>query len=312
MEESMGKVDKLRAQLTEVQHTILNEAWHYYREKNQGIPALALHDKFGSEAAVRSALNPLGGDIIYIPSRTGEKRRYHLEFLGYLLTEQGEQLEDLLAQYLEYLQKQLRADREFYEVDLQAAIESIGFTSEQETFFKEMFYRTPYHGSHGGGRIGLPPDLEGWYYAQDMRAYVQERAMLKYDPTTPIDGGRPFYIEFAPSFESQFPNVNYFNGPVGAVQTGSQSDAFVTQNLGTDTSEVLDLIRELREILQSLPPDQQQEAVEVVDALEEEVQLPTLRKGRIKAFLKQLGEFSANTGSNVIATAISKILGIET
>lgn len=308
----MRKIDKLRAQLTEEQGAILNEIWRYYREKNQGIPALTLHDKFGSEAAVRSALEPLGGDVVFIPSYTGEKRRYKLDFIGYLLAEQGEELEDLLARYLEYVQKQLKADGEFYEIDLEVAMESAEFTAEQKTFFKEMFYKTPFHGLQGG-RICLPPDMEGWYYAQDMRDYVQERAMQRYDPSTPVDGGRPVYIQVRVPFalERETSNSMHFNAPVGVVQTGPQSSAHVTQNFGANTSDVLALIREFRVSLESLPVDQQQEVMEVVDALEEEVKLPTPRKGKLKAFLKQLGEFTANTASNIIATAISKALGIE-
>jgi hypothetical protein len=50
---------------------------------------------------------------------------------------------------------------------------------------------------------------------------------------------------------------------------------------------------------------------EVVHALEEEIKFDTPRKGRIKAFLSQLASFTSNTASNVIATAISRALGIE-
>jgi hypothetical protein len=104
--------------------------------------------------------------------------------------------------------------------------------------------------------------------------------------------------------------IQNFNAPVGSVQTGSHSVAHVTQNFGSSASEVINLIRELRQNLQTLPPDQRQEAIEVVDALEEEVQSSTPRKGRIKAFLGQLGEFTANTASSVIAAAIAKSLGM--
>lgn len=104
--------------------------------------------------------------------------------------------------------------------------------------------------------------------------------------------------------------IQNFNGPVGSVQTGSHSVAYVTQNFGASASDVMNLIRELRQNLQTLPPDQRQEAIEVVDALEEEVQSPAPRKGRIKAFLGQLGTFTANTASSVIASAIAKSLGM--
>lgn len=104
--------------------------------------------------------------------------------------------------------------------------------------------------------------------------------------------------------------IQNFNAPVGSVQTGPHSTANVTQNFGSSASEVLALIPELRESLQALPPGDREEAIEIVDALEEEVQSPAPRKGRLKAFLGQLGSFTANTASNVIADAIAKSLGM--
>lgn len=104
--------------------------------------------------------------------------------------------------------------------------------------------------------------------------------------------------------------IQNFNAPVGSVQTGPNSVAHVTQNFGAGASDVLNLIRELRQSLQFFPADQRQEVIEVVDALEEEVQSPSPRKGRVKAFLSQIGSFTANTASNVIATAIAKSLGM--
>jgi hypothetical protein len=193
----MPELDKLRAQLTPVQQAIINTIWLYDREKNQGIPCLTLYDLFGSEEAVWSALEPLGGDIAYIPKYDGGKRRFHLTFLGRLLAEQGEELEELLVRYLEYVQKQLKIDGELNKIDLQEAMTAIGFSPEQKDFFKNMLYRTPYHGGGGGDETGLPPDVDEWYFAPDMHAYVQQRALRRYDPATPIDGGRPIYIQVA-------------------------------------------------------------------------------------------------------------------
>jgi hypothetical protein len=104
--------------------------------------------------------------------------------------------------------------------------------------------------------------------------------------------------------------IQNFNAPVGSVQTGSHSVANVTQHFGANASEVLNLIQELRQSFNSLPQDRRDEAIEVVDALEEEIQSPTPRKGRIKAFLSQIGSFAADTASSVIADAIAKGLGM--
>lgn len=207
----MHDLDKLRAQLTSNQSAIINTIWRYYREKNQNIPAFTLYDQFGSETTVRNALDPLGGDVAYIPSYEAGKRRLSLTFLGYLLTEQGKELERLLAQYLEYVQKLLKADGEVNSINLQSAMDAIGYSPEQQAFFKGMLYRTPFHGSGGGNETGLPPDVDEWYSATDMHAYVQERAMRRYSPLTPIDGGRPIYIQVAAPYD--FEDVNHINVP---------------------------------------------------------------------------------------------------
>jgi len=190
----MIKLKDLRSRLTDEQRTIINTIWRYEREKNQGIPSVTLYDQFGSESAVRSALEPLGGDVAYMPRYDSGKRRFHLTFLGYLLAERGEELEDLLTRYLRYVRQQLKADGECSGVNIEAAIEACQFTPEETSFFKEMFYRTPFHGSGGGGsyETGLPPDLNDWYFAMDMGDYVRQRAMRSYNPATSIDGGHTY------------------------------------------------------------------------------------------------------------------------
>lgn len=104
--------------------------------------------------------------------------------------------------------------------------------------------------------------------------------------------------------------IQNFNAPVGSVQTAPHSTSNVTQNFGANVSEVLNLIQELRQNFQTLPPDRREEAIEIIDALEEEVQSSAPRKGRLKAFLNQLASFTADTASDVLATAIASGLGM--
>jgi hypothetical protein len=111
---------------------------------------------------------------------------------------------------------------------------------------------------------------------------------------------------------SHFPStvIQNFNAPVGSVHTGPNSSSNVTQHFGANVSEVVGLLNQLRSDFQSFPPEQKEEALEVVDALEEEIQSPTPRKGKIRAFLGQLATFTANTASSVAAEAIAKSLGM--
>ncbi len=104
--------------------------------------------------------------------------------------------------------------------------------------------------------------------------------------------------------------IQNFNAPVGSVQTGPHSTSNVNQNFGSNTSEVINLLNELRNNLKELPEGQRQEATELTDFIEVEIVSESPNKTKLKAFLKQLGTFTVNTASNVFATAIAKYYGI--
>jgi hypothetical protein len=102
--------------------------------------------------------------------------------------------------------------------------------------------------------------------------------------------------------------IQNFNAPVGAVQTGAQSSSIVTQNFGSNAREVLALISELRESFEKLPIGERGDTLEVVDALSEEVAAENPRKGRVKAYLAQLGSVAIKVGSEALVSAIAKQL----
>jgi hypothetical protein len=102
--------------------------------------------------------------------------------------------------------------------------------------------------------------------------------------------------------------TQHFHGAVGAVQTGSHSTAHVTQNIGAEIADVLKLLGEVRQGFQSLPPEPRQEAVEVVDALEEEIKSPAPRKGRVRAYLGQIGSFAKDTAVGVTVEVVKSEL----
>jgi hypothetical protein len=170
----------------------------------------------------------------------------------------------------------------FYEIAKQAGLNEADAKEVYVYFMNEGFF-----GARGvGGLVTL-----------SHKAIIEVEQSIKY-PTASTE-------HFAATV------IQHFNAPIGSVQTGQQSTAFVNQNFGASTSEVLNLIRELRQSVISLPPEQQGEALEVVDALEEEAQLPTPRKGRIRAFLTQIGTAAKDVGVNVAATAIAKYYGLD-
>jgi hypothetical protein len=99
----------------------------------------------------------------------------------------------------------------------------------------------------------------------------------------------------------------HFHGPVGAVQNASGSTAYVTQNNVINSTELLSLIQELREKIQSLPDNE--EALEQVEDMEGEAKLANPKMSRIKAAAKYIGTMVKDVGVSVVADAISKAAG---
>lgn len=105
--------------------------------------------------------------------------------------------------------------------------------------------------------------------------------------------------------------IQHFNAPVGSVQTGNKSKAYVSQQIGANIDELLQLISQLRSEIENSDLSDKDDALEVVDALSEEINRDEPRKGRLRAFLRQIGEFTSGTASNVIANIISKQIGLD-
>jgi hypothetical protein len=102
--------------------------------------------------------------------------------------------------------------------------------------------------------------------------------------------------------------IQNFNAPVGSVQTGPYSSSTVNQNIGSNTQEVLGLIRDLRASFELLPTEERRDTFEVVDALGEEVTVPNPRKGRLQAYLTQLSTVAIKVGSEALLSTIAKQL----
>lgn len=101
--------------------------------------------------------------------------------------------------------------------------------------------------------------------------------------------------------------IQNFNAPVGSVQTGNQSIANVTQNLGAEISDITALLKELRHHIIDDSPERQKVGIELLEGLETEVQSPNQRQSRIKLYLKELGSFVKDTGKDLFVS-ISKEL----
>lgn len=99
-----------------------------------------------------------------------------------------------------------------------------------------------------------------------------------------------------------------FHAPVGAIQNASNSIANINQNIGQNFSEILEQLANLKREFQSLPDEDREEAIEVVDALAVEVQSETPSKGKVKAFLSSVKDFAVKTGSDVTSKIVVELI----
>lgn len=104
------------------------------------------------------------------------------------------------------------------------------------------------------------------------------------------------------------PVIQNFNAPVGTVQTGSNATATITQYFGATAPEVVQLLSQLRQNFQSLPEGNRIEAIEVIDGIEEEIQRPQPRVGRLKSFFESATKFAMETGQQVIVETLKGLI----
>ncbi|MBW4578674.1 MAG: winged helix-turn-helix domain-containing protein [Tildeniella nuda ZEHNDER 1965/U140] len=120
------------------------------------------------------------------------------------------------------------------------------------------------------------------------------------------------------SFENALnssPNSQVFkvtnHAPVAAQQYGNKNTANVTQNIGLDTAEILQMLHALRQEVSSLPSENQTTAIEALDDIEEEVKTPT-RTSRIRGGLLSLWSVVKDIASFANAvTALAQRFGMD-
>lgn len=186
----MSKLDELRRILTEDQRKVINTIWDYELEKNTSIPTTALYHRLGKDVA-GSALRSLNGSIVSEYSGNGTPR-CGLTFLGRLLTDQGEEGEELLSKVLSYVRSELRSDPEFNEISSEKLREAFDLTDKQVQTLWQYIHLSPFSGGGGGGSAG------GWKYGvsyymrndlpleEDLSAYLEKYALEEYDANLPV------------------------------------------------------------------------------------------------------------------------------
>ncbi len=86
------------------------------------------------------------------------------------------------------------------------------------------------------------------------------------------------------------------NGPVGALQTGPNSIANVTQNINANSAEIIGLLGQLRRNLAELPDEKQEDAADILEVLQEEVKSSEPDARKISRSFKMLQRASRGIG----------------
>lgn len=101
------------------------------------------------------------------------------------------------------------------------------------------------------------------------------------------------------------------NAPVVTQQIGNNNTANVTQNIGLESAEVLQLIAALRQDISTLPSERQTVAIEALDDIESEVITPA-KASRIRGGLLSLWSVTKDLASFTNAvTALAQRFGLD-
>jgi len=202
----MPTLTELRTSLTDRQHDILNRLFEYEQQNSRHMPVMRLYDLFGGEEAVESALSKLSDHVLLKYPNNGGRRRYGLNFLGYLLTDRGKEIQDVLVRYLTFVKSKLQEDGELEHITFNDLKDHYTFSDQELELFQDIIFHTPFHNGGSRSGSGIPPNVDKWY-SKDLNSYVESTALRDYDSvTSPLGFVDPERIQ-------------YFGGGQIAIQT---------------------------------------------------------------------------------------------
>jgi len=195
METSVTELDGLRRRLTDRQRAILNATWEHYRDRGEWIPCRVLQHLFG-KATVLACLGQLGADVI-CGLEDDEEEYYRLTFLGVLLTDQGEESEQLLAGYLEYVRKRYEDDPRLEWVGSQEVEAALNLTADRSYLLRQLIRLSHWWGGGSGfgdqeWAVGVPIDVDEIPLGPDLRDYIRQHVLTHFGPQgTPAPAVKP-------------------------------------------------------------------------------------------------------------------------
>src|SRR5258708_25932957 len=124
--------------LDDEQRHLICLIWAYFLQNNQWMPVRALRKEFGGITKVRALIKELGGSIVII-SEGQDPQQCVLTTLGVLLSDQGEQYERLLADYLRFVYDKCNEEPERDKIKSQEVAEALQFNPDEITALGGLF-----------------------------------------------------------------------------------------------------------------------------------------------------------------------------
>ncbi len=180
-----AELDLLRAQLSSDQRAVLNAIWEHYRDQNCWLRRRVLAERFG-EAPLRTCLERLWGPAVR-ESQEDEEETCRLTFLGVLLTDQGQESEDLLVRYLAFMRERAAADPKLEWVGSLEVETALGLNWERSRLLRQLIRLSHWWGGGSGfgnreWTVGVPVDAEDLPAEPDLRQYVREHVLRHFLP----------------------------------------------------------------------------------------------------------------------------------
>lgn len=184
-------LDLLRGTLDIETRNVLSSVFEYYVTNGEWIPERALHNEWGGKEKTRMLLNRVGGNAVFLTKDPSEGfRRYELSLLGLLLTQEGEVLEQLLADYLSFAKEIARKEPKRSRISSSEVNEKRGLDDEQTKRLGIMIRRSWQFNSGGSysdddWSADLPKDIED--VPDETLPFIRRVITEGYNPRVTVD-----------------------------------------------------------------------------------------------------------------------------
>ena len=183
----MEDIKTLRGKFDVQQREILTTIWRYYLKESHWMPARLLHTTNRGKKVVRPIIEQLGGSLVY-EQEENNNLYYSLTFLGVLFSTDGEQVEELITEYLRLAQTLALQEPNRIHVSSQEVLTHSHLHPNLVLALGCALFLSPFF-SYGSfspteWNAGLPNDIED--IPNNFDEYISTSIVDQYDPNVPV------------------------------------------------------------------------------------------------------------------------------